>query len=334
MRVCHSILECIGNTPIVKLSKVVPPQVKSEIWAKMEFLNPTGSVKDRMALYMFRKAIERGELKPGMTVVVPTTGNTGISFSAIAGSMGFKVLIVIPEEMSFERFAIMKLLGAQFHIIPGGEIDANLALEEARRIVSKDPNKYYLFDQWTDEANVEAHYETTGKEILDQIGCPSAFVAEIGTGGTLVGVAKRLKEECKEVLIFGAEPTECPVATEWFKTGIPGKPGRHEIEGVGDGFISNLIIKYKHLIDDFITVSSEEAITFARMSAKLEGLLVGISSGANIAAAIKVSLHKNFNPGDIVVTVLPDSAMRYFTTRLFRRKREPTIRKLIEELDV
>jgi len=335
MKVCRDITECIGGTPIIRLNRVKPPDIEAEIWGKMEFLNPTGSVKDRMALYMLKKAIERGELKPGMTIVVPTTGNTGIAFSALASAMGFKVLIVIPEEMSAERFMLMRLFGAEFYFTPGGEADAGYALEVAKKLVAENPDKYYLFDQWSDEANVQAHYETTGKEILEQIGCPKAFVAQIGTGGTLIGVAKRLKEECKDVIVAGAEPAECAVAAEWFRTGRPGPCSRHEVEGVGDGFIPDIVYRYRHLLDDFVTVSSDEAIEMARMIARLEGLPVGISSGANVASAIKLARKRSLKKGDKVVTILPDYAARYFSTRLFKKKREIASRKsLLEELGI
>ncbi len=335
MKVCRDITECIGNTPIIMLSRVKPRDVEAEIWGKMEFLNPTGSVKDRMALYMLKRAIEVGELKPGMTIVVPTTGNTGIAFSALASVMGFRVLIVIPEEMSAERFMLMRLFGAEFYFTPGGEADAGYALEVAKKIVSENPDKYYLFDQWSDEANVEAHYETTGKEILSQIGCPKAFVAQIGTGGTLIGVAKRLKEECRDVIVAGAEPAECAVAAEWFKTGKPGPCSRHEVEGVGDGFIPEIVYKYRHLLDDFVTVTSEEAIKTAKLIARLEGLPVGISSGANVACAIQLARKHRLRRGERVVTILPDYAARYFSTRLFKKKREVASRKeLIEQLEI
>ncbi|WP_440059114.1 PLP-dependent cysteine synthase family protein [Thermogladius sp. 4427co] len=333
VKVCQNILDCIGNTPIIKLSRVVPSDVKAEIWGKMEFLNPTGSVKDRMAYYMIKKAMDKGELKPGMTLVVPTTGNTGIAFSAIGSFMGFKVLIVIPEEMSAERFMLMKLFGADFLFTPGGESDAGLALETAKKLAAEHPDKYYFFDQWSDDANVQAHYETTGKEILQQVGCPDAFVAQVGTGGTLVGVAKRLKEECRNVIVVGAEPAECPVATYWFKEGKPGPWGRHEIEGVGDGFVPDIIARYKAYIDDFVTASSEEAIEMARKIARLEGLPVGISSGANVVSAIKVARKYNFKEGSKIVTILPDYAARYFSTRLFKKRREIAKREeLLREL--
>lgn len=334
MKICNDIIDCIGSTPIIKLSRVKPKHISADIWAKMEFLNPTGSVKDRIAYYMIKKAMEKGDLKPGMTLVVPTTGNTGIAFAAIGSFLGFKVLIVIPEEMSAERFMLMRLLNAEFYFTRGGEIDAGKALDIARRIVSEKPNEYYLFDQWSDEANVQAHYETTGKEILEQIGCPEAFVAEIGTGGTLIGVAKRLKEECRDTLVIGAEPSECAVATNWFKKGIYGECGRHDIEGVGDGFVPEIIVRYRYLINDFITVDSEEAINTARLIARREGLPVGISSGANVAAAIKVAEQYRIRENGKIVTILPDYAARYFSTRLFRKRKEMINRSILEELGI
>jgi len=329
------LLDCIGNTPIVKLSRSLPADIRAEVWGKMEFLNPTGSIKDRMAYYMIKKAEERGELKPGMTIVVPTTGNTGIAFSAIGSFLGYKVLIIIPEEMSAERFMLMRLLGAEFLLTPGGEIDAGRALEQARELAEKEPDKYFLFDQWSDEANIEAHYETTGKEILEQVGCPDLFVAQIGTGGTLIGIAKRLKEECRNTIVVGAEPGECPVAYSWFR-GLPSpKCDRHEIEGVGDGFVPEIIVKNKPLIDDFVLAYSDESIEMARKIARYEGLPVGISSGANIVSTIKAIRKYKLGEGKVAVTILPDYAARYFSTRLFRRRREAIrVRALLEDLGI
>lgn len=335
MRVCRNLIECIGNTPIIKLTRSIPKGIDAEIWGKMEFLNPTGSVKDRMAYYMIKRAEERGELRPGMTIVVPTTGNTGIAFSAIGSYLGYKVLIVIPEEMSLERFLLMKLFGAEFYFTPGGEVDAGTALEIAKKLVAENPDKYYLFDQWSDEANVEAHYETTGKEILDQIGCPDAYVAQIGTGGTLIGVAKRLKEECGKVLVVGAEPGECPMAYNWFHGISETKCNRHEIEGVGDGFVPDIVRRYRDLLDDFVVVYSDEAIDMARRIAKYEGLPVGISSGANVVSALKVIEKHGLGKGKKIVTILPDYAARYFSTRLFKKKREITKRsEILNELNI
>ncbi len=323
MKVARNVLELIGNTPVVKLSKVIPPDVKAEVWGKCEFMNPTGSVKDRMAYYMIREAEKAGKLKPGMTLVIATTGNTGISFAALGSYLGYKVMIVIPEEMSEERFLLMKLFGAEIVTTPGGESDAGKALQYSFELARKEPDKYLALDQWSDEANVKAHYETTGKEILEQLGKVDAFVAHIGTGGTLIGVAKRLKEENPDVLIVAAEPAECPVAYGWFKEGKEGPWGRHEIEGVGDGFVPDIVRRYKHLIDDFVTVSSDEAIEMAKRLAREEALAVGISSGANVVAAIKVARKyaDRLGKGAKIVTILPDYAARYFSTRLFREKR-------------
>lgn len=321
MIVGNSIIDLIGKTPVVRLRKVVPEDVKAEIWAKVEYMNPSGSVKDRMVYYMIKKAEEDGRLTKDKTLVIATTGNTGIAFAALGAALGYKVLIVIPEEMSEERFLLMKLYGAEFIKTPGGESDADKAMEYARELARKNPDKYVALDQWDEEANVEAHYETTGKEIIEQLGKVDAFVAHVGTGGTLVGVAKKLKEVNPKTIIVGAEPAECPVAHGWFHTGKEGPWGRHEIEGVGDGFVPNIVKRHKHLIDDFVTVSSDEAIEMAKKLARLEGLGVGISSGANVVAAIKVARKYNLGEGAKIVTLLPDYAARYFSTRLFREKR-------------
>lgn len=317
MRIAESITDIVGGTPVLRLKKVVPEDVKAEIWVKLEFMNPSGSVKDRMALYMIRKAEREGRLSKDKTIVVATTGNTGIAFAALGAALGYKVLIVIPEEMSRERFLLIEHYGAEIVRVPGGESDAFKALKYGKELESKYPDKYVFLDQWDDDANVEAHYETTGREIIEQLGPVDAFVAHVGTGGTLVGVAKKLKEANPQTLIVGAEPAECPVAYHWFYTGVEGPWGRHEIEGVGDGFVPNIIKKYKHLIDHFEVVSSEEAIEMARKLARLEGLAVGISSGANVVAAIKIARRFNISEGKKIVTVLPDYAARYFSTRLF-----------------
>ncbi len=321
MKVAESSLDLIGNTPVVRLRNVVPRDVKAELWGKAEFLNLTGSVKDRMAYYMIKTAEREGRLKPGQTIVVATTGNTGIAFAAIGSYLGYRVLIVIPEEMSEERFLLMKLYGAEFITTPGGESEAFKALEYGRRLAEDYPDKYVFLDQWDDEANIKAHYETTGKELVEQLGKIDVFVAHIGTGGTLVGVAKRLKEVNPDVKIVAAEPAECPVAYKWFHEGKEGPWGRHEIEGVGDGFVPNIIRKYRDLIDDFVTVSSDEAIQMARRLAREEALAVGISAGANVVAAIKVARKYKLPEGSKVVTILPDYAARYFSTRLFHERR-------------
>jgi len=320
MKVGESIADVVGETPLIRLRRVVPEDVGAEIWVKLEFMNPSGSVKDRMALYMIKKAEREGRLSKDKAIVVATTGNTGIAFAALGAALGYKVVIVIPEEMSRERFLLIEHYGAEIIRVPGGESDAFKALQYGKELERKYPDKYVFLDQWDDEANVEAHYETTGKEIIEQLGTVDAFVAHVGTGGTLVGVAKRLKEVNPKTLIVGAEPAECPVAYNWFYTGVEGPWGRHEIEGVGDGFVPNIIRKYKHLIDHFEIVNSEKAIEMSRRLARLEGLAVGISSGANVVAAIKIAKRFGIGEGKKIVTVLPDYAARYFSTRLFLGK--------------
>ena len=320
MLVGNSVIDLVGKTPIVQLRKVIPDDVKAEIWAKVEYMNPSGSIKDRIVYYMIKKAEEEGRLSKDKILVIATTGNTGIAFAALGAALGYKVLIVIPEEVSEERFLLLKLYGAELIKTPGGESNADKALEYARELERKNPGKYVVLDQWDEEANIEAHYETTAKEIIEQLGKVDVFVAHVGTGGTLVGVAKRLKEVNPKTIIVGAEPIECPVIHGWFHTGKEGPRGRHEIEGVGDGFVPNIIKRYKHLIDGFVTVSSDEAIEMAKKLARLEGLGVGISSGANVVAAIKIARKFNLGEGTKIVTVLPDYAARYFSTRLFREK--------------
>ena len=308
MRVAYSLLDLIGGTPIVLLRNVAKG-LQGEVWAKCEFMNPSGSVKDRIALYMIRDAERRGLIKPGMKLLIPTTGNTGIAFASIGAYLGYKVVIVIPEEMSSERILTLKALGAEIMYTPGGESDALKSLEYARRISMENPGEYYVFDQWSDEANVSAHYETTGCEIIKQIGLDiDAFTAGVGTGGTLIGVAKKLKEVNPKIKIYGVEPSECPTISQ-------GLWGTHEIEGIGDGFTPEIIERYKYLIDGWILVSSSEAITTARRIACMEGLFVGISSGANVSAALRLVRDQNLRK---VVTILPDYGSRYFSTKLVK----------------
>ncbi|MCD6324316.1 MAG: PLP-dependent cysteine synthase family protein [Desulfurococcales archaeon] len=307
----------IGGTPLIRLSRSLPDDVEAEIWVKLEFMNPTGSVKDRVAYYMIKEAERQGRLRKGMKIVVATTGNTGISFAAIGAAMGYKVTVVIPESMSKERHLLLQLLGAEVVRTPGGESDASKAIEVGRQLEKECPGQCVFLDQWVEEANVRAHYETTGEEILKQLGRMDAFVANIGTGGTLVGVGLRLKEVFPDVRIVGAEPEECAVTFHWIRTGVEGPCRPHIVEGVGDGLVPPLIKKYRDVVDDFVTVPSAEALETAKRLARLEGLAVGISSGANVAAAVKVARKYGMRKGVKVVTVLPDYAARYFSTQLF-----------------
>ncbi len=310
-----TIADMIGQTPIVMLRRSVPSSVRARIMCKCEFMNPTGSVKDRIALFMIREAERKGKLRPGMTIIVPTTGNTGISFAAIAGALGYKVLVVLPEEVSTERFMLLKLYGADVIKTKGGGQNAMEALEQAYRIAEKDPDKYYVADQWRDEANIMAHYETTATEILEQAGEVNAFVAGVGTGGTLIGVAKRLKEKNSDVLIIAVEPVECPVINSRLK-GEKLVCRSHSIEGIGDGFLPPIVEENLDLIDEVVLVTSAEAIETAKKLARMEGLAVGISAGANVAASIKVAVNHEFSEKDTIVTVLPDAASRYYSVLL------------------
>ncbi|MEM2004956.1 MAG: cysteine synthase family protein [Zestosphaera sp.] len=320
MRSEYFVTDAVGHTPVVRLKNVVPGGLKAEVWVKLEFMNLTGSIKDRMALYMIRRAEAQGRLSKGKTILVATTGNTGIAFAALGAALGYRVTVVMPEGVSEERFKLIKHYGADIIRVPGGGFDAFKVLSYAKELEELHPDRYVFLNQWDDEANVEAHYETTGREIVEQLGAVDAFVAHVGTGGTLVGIAKRLKEVNPKTLVVGAEPSECPVVHHWFYTGVEGPAGRHEIEGVGDGFVPDIIRRYKHLIDHFEVVSTDDAIEMSRRLARCEGLAVGISSGANVAAALKIAFKFNLGEGKKIVTILPDYAARYFSTRLFTER--------------
>jgi len=308
MKVARNFLEMIGNTPVLRLTKVIPSDVKAEIWGKCEFTNPSGSVKDRIAMYMIRAA-ERKGLKMSQTLIVPTTGNTGIAFASVGAYMGYRVAIVVPEGMSEERKKIIRSYGADIMFTPGSESDADKSMNLAVKLAREQPERYYFFDQWDDEANVQAHYETTGKEVLEKIGKVDLIVAGIGTGGTLVGTAKRLKEANPKTIAIAMEPEECPFFAK-------GTSGSHEIEGIGDGFIPNIVKKYRHLIDGSALVSSRDAISWAKRLARDEGLFVGISSGANVLAAINMAREYKLGEGKKALTFLVDYGARYLSTKL------------------
>ena len=308
MKTAYSLLDLIGGTPIVLLRNVTRG-LHGEVWAKCEFMNPSGSVKDRIALYMIRNAERKGLIKPGMKLLIPTTGNTGIAFASVGAYLDYRVVVVIPEGMSSERMLTLKALRAEIIHTPGGESDVLKSLEYARSLCMEKPKEYYVFDQWDDEANVSAHYETTGREIVEQIGSNiDAFVAGVGTGGTLIGVAKKLKEVNPNIKIYGVEPSECPTISR-------GLWGIHEIEGIGDGFTPKIIERYRYLIDGWILVSSSEAISTAKRIACMEGLFIGISSGANVAAALILLRDYGLRR---IVTILPDYGSRYFSTKLVK----------------
>ena len=285
------LLDLVGNTPLVEIRK--------NIFAKLEAVNPSGSIKDRMALYMLNKAEENNEIKPGFAIVEATSGNTGISFAMIAAAKGYKFTAIMPQTMSVERRQIMRAYGASFILTPTME-DAVKKLEEFAT-----GENVWLPKQFDNLTNVGCHRETTGKEILQQLGEVGAFVAGIGTGGTLMGVAEALIKRNPDVRIVAVEPAECAVLSG-------GEVGVHKIQGIGSGFIPRIVDKNR--IDEVVKVKSADAVEIARKLAKQHGYFVGISSGANMLASLEIARKM---PDENIVTILPDSANRYLSMGLF-----------------
>jgi cysteine synthase A len=297
-------LRHVGNTPLIEL----PPlddEPAAAILAKLELFNPSGSVKDRIAKYIVEKAERRGELKAGMVIVEVTSGNTGIGFAMVAAAKGYKMRVLMPEHMSEERRLIMKALGAELILTPEGEGFVG-ALEVSREMAAEDDN-VYLPRQFENPYNTEAHKLFTGTEIIHQTGGHvDAFVAGVGTGGTLMGVAEAFREAHVPARIVAVEPAEAAVMSG-------GKPGKHKIQGLGDGFVPNLIDM--STVDAVETAASDESLEKARELTARLGLLVGISSGANVIAAQREA--RRLGPGKKVVTILPDRGERYFSTELY-----------------
>ncbi|MFH0889841.1 MAG: cysteine synthase family protein [Candidatus Aenigmatarchaeota archaeon] len=293
-----NILKWIGNTPIVRIKKIT--KLKGvKLYAKAEFLNPSGSVKDRIVKYMIESAERKGILRPGMTIVEPTTGNTGIAFAMICAIKGYKFVAVMPEFASKERARIMKHYGAKVVLTPK-KLGVYGTIEKAKLLAN---NGMVLLNQFENVDNVNAHHETAN-EILREVGHVDAFVAGVGTGGTLMGIAEILRKKAPDTQIVAVEPFNSAVLTG-------GKPGMHRIEGIGEGFIPKLVEDRINLIDKTIKVKDKDAITMAARLSEEEGLFVGISSGANVVASLKIA--KKIKSGT-VVTVLPDSADRYMNT--------------------
>ena len=301
----NNLLDLIGNTPVVKID--FKDENIADVYVKLEKFNLSGSVKDRAALGMIETAEKEGLLKEGSVIIEPTSGNTGIALALIGRLKGYKVIIVMPDTMSIERRATLKAYGAEL-ILTDGTKGMGEAIAIAEKLAAENPN-YFLPQQFNNKANPEKHYETTGKELLDDFKVIDAFVAGVGTGGTIVGVAKRLKERSKDTKVVGVEPSTSAVLSGE-------KPGKHSIQGIGTGFIPK---NYDaSVVDEIVKISSEEAVEYAKKASHDFGLFVGISSGANIAAAYQVA--KKLGKGKIVVTLAPDGGEKYLSVEAFLTK--------------
>ena len=304
MRVANNITELIGETPLVKINKLVGEN-DAELFAKLEFFNPGSSVKDRIAVSIIEEAEKQGKLKPGDTILEPTSGNTGIGLAMVAAAKGYRALFVMPETMSIERRNLLRAYGAELVLTPGSEAIGG-SIRKAEEIAAEHP-EYFVPQQFKNEANVKIHRETTGEELVKQTdGKLDAFVAGIGTGGTITGAGQVLKEKIPGVKIIGVEPASSPILSG-------GKPGPHKIQGIGTGFVPDILDT--DIYDQILTIENEEAYHWSRRMAREEGVLVGISAGAAVAAAVKVA--KELGKGKRVVAVIPDNGERYLSTPLF-----------------
>ncbi|MBE5753365.1 MAG: cysteine synthase A [Clostridiales bacterium] len=307
MKVFNSMEELVGNTPLLRLKNIEKEySLKARLFAKLEGVNPTGSVKDRTAKELIFDAEERGLLEKGGTVIEPTSGNTGIALAMLCKAKGYKAVIVMPETMSIERRKLMLSYGAEL-VLTDGDRGMQGAIEKAQELQKTIPNSF-IPDQFSNPANWRAHYKTTGVEIYQDLdGDVSAFVASVGTGGTFTGTAKFLKEKNAFVKAFAVEPSESAVLSGEEK-------GAHGIQGIGAGFIPKVLDT--QLIDEVIKVSTKQSVEYAKMLVKTEGVSAGISSGATVFGGIEVAKREEF-AGKNVVVVLPDSAWKYLSTELF-----------------
>ena len=306
-RIVSSVTDLIGNTPLLSLSRMCDAHgLSARISAKLEFLNPAGSVKDRAALYMIEAAEAEGKLRPGSVIIEPTSGNTGIGLALVGALRGYRCIIVMPDSMSIERQKLMRAYGAEVELTPGAEGMAG-AIARAEALAAEIPGSF-IPDQFANPANAKAHYETTGPEIwADTDGCVDIFIAGVGTGGTLSGTGRYLKEKNPDVRIIAVEPAGSPLLSG-------GTAGHHGLQGIGANFIPSLLDRTVY--DEVISVTEDEAFSAARELCVREGALAGISSGAALAAALTVAA-KPENKGKHIVVLLPDTGMRYLSTDLF-----------------
>lgn len=307
MKIYHSIQEMVGQTPILQLHHIEKlEQTQAHLFAKLEYYNPAGSVKDRVARGMLLDALESGKLQPGATIIEPTSGNTGIGLCAIGTALGFEVIIVMPDTMSEERRKLMKAFGAKLVLTPGQE-GMSGAINKAKALAKDIPHSF-IPSQFTNPSNPKAHYLSTGPEINEQMdGKVDIFVAGVGTGGTISGVGQYLKEKNPQVQIIAVEPKDSPLLSN-------GQTGSHQLQGIGANFVPETLDT--HIYDQIITVSTDEAFEAARQLAQKEGILTGISSGAALYAA-KTLAKQPENKDKNIVVLLPDGGDRYLSTALY-----------------
>lgn len=307
MAIFNSVLDMVGGTPLLEAGNLERELgLKAKILMKLEYLNPAGSVKDRIAKAMILDAKERGKLQEGAVLIEPTSGNTGIGLASMAASLGYRLILTMPETMSVERRNILKAYGAEI-VLTDGARGMTGAIEKAKELAKEIPNSF-IPGQFENPVNPKAHIETTGPEIWkDTQGQVDIFVAGVGTGGTITGVGTYLKEKNPNVKIVAVEPSDSPVLSG-------GKPGPHKLQGIGAGFVPETL--NMEIYDEILTISSEEAFSSARQIAQKEGILVGISSGAAFAAAEKLAKRPE-NEEKTIVVLLPDSGDRYYSTPLF-----------------
>ncbi|MGG0644382.1 cysteine synthase A [Sporosarcina gallistercoris] len=306
-KVGNSVADLVGQTPLVKLNRLVGPN-DADVYLKLEYFNPGSSVKDRIALAMIEAAEKSGELLEGGTLIEPTSGNTGIGLAMIAAAKGYKAVLVMPDTMSLERRNLLRAYGADLILTPGSE-GMKGAIAKAEQMAKE--NGWFLPQQFNNEANPEVHRLTTGPEIADALDRVDAFVSAVGTGGTITGVGSVLKERFPDVKIIAVEPTDSPVLSG-------GKPGPHKIQGIGAGFIPGVL--NTDIYDEITQVTNDESYEYARKLAKEEGILGGVSSGAAVFAALKAA--KELGKGKTVVAILASNGERYLSTPLYQFEEE------------